>query len=105
MLFPLAKTMRRRSKAFRKGERSILRQMQRESMRMHTRSQAPKHGQAPEPKRIPISQRSVTKASMLQYLVDSKVAYDAFEELTAANSAIVGLHDTGLERAELLERD
>merc|ERR1719410_1019253 len=93
VLFPSAKTMRRRAKAFRKGERSILRLMQKESMKMHTRSQAPKHGQAPEqPKRVPISERSVTKASFLQYLVDSQVAYETFEELTAVNSAVNALH-------------
>jgi len=105
VLFPWAGTKRRRCKAFRRGERSLLRQMQRESMKMHTRSQAPKHGQAPEPKRVPMSQRSVTKASMLQYLVDSKVAYEAFEELTAVTIEVSGLQDTGLERVEMLEQD
>lgn len=74
-------------------------------MKLHTKSQAPKHGQAPEPKRVPMSQRSVTKESMLQYLVDSQAAYEAFEEVTAVNSAITPLHDTGLERVEVLKQD
>eukprot|EP00443_Scrippsiella_acuminata_P048674 CAMPEP_0115174724 /NCGR_PEP_ID=MMETSP0270-20121206/3987_1 /TAXON_ID=71861 /ORGANISM="Scrippsiella trochoidea, Strain CCMP3099" /LENGTH=517 /DNA_ID=CAMNT_0002587573 /DNA_START=253 /DNA_END=1806 /DNA_ORIENTATION=- len=105
VLFPWAKTKKRRAGAFGSGQRSILRQMQRESMKLHTRSQAPKHGQTKEPKRVPMSQRSVTKESMLQYLVDSQVAYQAFEDLTAANSEIMELHDTGLERVEVLRED
>lgn len=105
VLFPWAKTMKRRSTAFRKGGYSILRQMQRQSMKFHTRSQAPKGGQAPEPKRVPMSQRSVTPSSMLQYLVDSQVVYQAFEELTATNIAVNGLHDTGLDRVQVLQQD
>lgn len=105
VLFPWAKTMKRRAGAFGSGQRSILRQMQRESMKLHTRSQAPKHGQAQEPKRVPMAERSVTKASMLQYLVDSRAAYTAFEELTAANSEIQKLYGTGLERVEVLQED
>lgn len=105
LLFPWAKTMHRRCRAFRKGERSILRQMQKASMKMHTRSQAPKGGQAPEPKRVPMAQRTVTKASMMQYLVDSRVVYKAFEEITTGNCTVAGLHDTGLERAEVLSGD
>lgn len=42
---------------------------------------------------------------MLQYLVDSQAAYEAFEEVTAVNSAITPLHDTGLERVEVLKQD
>lgn len=104
VLFPWANALKRRSGPL-LGRPSILACMRKESLKLHTRSQAPADGKTPEKKRVPMSQRTVTKASMLQYLVDSMVVYESFEAAVAASEDCAQLRDTGLERVEVLRED
>ena len=71
-------------------------------MKLHTRKQAPKEGEAPEKKVEPY----VTKLEdYLQFLVDSQHVYSTFEDIIKSNSELVCLENTGLERTDALEVD
>eukprot|EP00887_Chlorella_sp_A99_P002984 scaffold24.g2984.t1 len=75
------------------------------SMKLHTREQAPKEGKAPpkEEKKPWVP----TREGYLAFLVESKAAYDAFEEIMVA-AAVPYYADfvgTGLERSAALAAD
>jgi heme oxygenase (biliverdin-producing, ferredoxin) len=88
------------------------------AMRLHTREQAPKEGQAPAPPRAPYTP---THADYLAFLVDSLHVYEAFEAIiaelaskeagaTAPNGdtptvSMKALQHTGLERTAALRQD
>uniref|UniRef100_A0A7S2EEF7 Heme oxygenase n=1 Tax=Trieres chinensis TaxID=1514140 RepID=A0A7S2EEF7_TRICV len=76
------------------------------AMRLHTRKQAPKEGEAapteaekaPEPY-VP------TREDYLAFLVDSLCVYREFEDIVQQLPAMEPFRDTGLERSQALEND
>jgi len=75
------------------------------AMKLHTRSQAPKEGQAKEEKREPYT---TTLDDYLRFLVDSQHAYIAFEEVISLKEMQPEMEpfiNTGLERTKPLETD
>ena len=74
------------------------------AMRLHTRSQAPKEGEATE-KPKPKEPYVTTHEDYLKFLVDSQHVYKAFEETTIGLPALAPFCDTGLERVGPLEKD
>jgi heme oxygenase (biliverdin-producing, ferredoxin) len=83
-------------------------------MRLHTREQAPREGQAPAEPRAPYTP---TRADYLAFLVDSLRVFEAFEEIVndmvtkqeGSNDKtailIKSLQNTGLERTQGLRQD
>jgi heme oxygenase len=75
------------------------------AMKLHTRSQAPKEGQAPEPERKPYK---TTMDDYLYFLIDNQHVFRAMEEiinLPELQPELTPFVDTGLERTERLETD
>lgn len=72
------------------------------AMRLHTKSQAPKEGEAPEKPREPYVP---THHDYLQFLVDSKHVYEALEEIVNEKEDLKDFRNTGLERTQALEKD
>jgi heme oxygenase len=73
------------------------------AMRLHTREQAPKEGQAPTvQKREPYK---TTVTDYLQFLVDSQCVFQAFEDVVSDKEELAVFRNTGLERVEPLEKD
>ena len=73
-----------------------------QAMKLHTRSQAPKEGEAEEKKREPYTP---TQADYLAFLVDSQHVYKAFEDVVNERDELKIFRNTGLERVEPLEKD
>ncbi len=71
-------------------------------MRLHTRQQAPKEGQAPAKKMEPYTP---TRAGYLQFLIDSQHVYKAFESVVNERPELEAFRNTGLERVAPLETD
>lgn len=71
-------------------------------MRLHTREQSPREGQAPTKKMEPYTP---TRADYLAFLVDSKHVYEAFEEIVNERDDLAVFRNTGLERTQALEQD
>ena len=74
------------------------------AMRLHTREQAPKEGQAPS-KEPPKEPYVTTHADYLRFLVDSQHVYQAFEDIVNESEELAVFRNTGLERTEPLEKD
>lgn len=74
------------------------------AMRLHTRKQAPKEGQAEE-KKSPAEPYVTTREDYLAFLVDSQAVYEAFEEVVNQMPEMESFRDTGLERTKPLETD
>jgi heme oxygenase len=72
------------------------------AMKLHTRSQAPKEGQAEEKKQ---ESYVTTHADYLAFLIDSQHVYKAFEEVVNNLEELSIYRDTGLERVSALEKD
>ncbi len=72
------------------------------AMKLHTRSQAPKEGQAAEKKMEPYTP---TREDYLKFLVDSQHVYKAFEQTVNECDELSVFRNTGLERVEPLEKD
>lgn len=72
------------------------------AMKLHTRSQAPKEGQAKEE---PQEQYVTTHEDYLQFLVDSKHVYEAMEDVVNEKEELSMFRSTGLERTTALEQD
>lgn len=72
------------------------------AMKLHTRQQAPKEGEAPAKKMEPYTP---TRADYLQFLIDSQHVYRAFEEVVNERPELEAFRKTGLERVDPLERD
>ena len=71
-------------------------------MRLHTREQSPREGQAPTKKMEPYTP---TRADYLAFLVDSKHVYEAFEAMVNERGDLAVFRNTGLERTQALEQD
>lgn len=71
-------------------------------MRLHTREQSPREGQAPSEPRV---NYTPTVADYLQFLIDSQHIYQAFEDVVDEREALAALRNTGLERTKPLEQD
>ena len=72
------------------------------AMKLHTRSQAPREGQAEEK---PMEPYTPTRDDYLRFLVDSQHIYKAFEEIVQECDDLAVFRSTGLERVEPLEKD
>jgi hypothetical protein len=72
------------------------------AMRLHTRKQAPKEGEALAKEQEPYV---TTHADYLAFLVDSQHVYEALEEITNERSELAFFRETGLERVAPLEKD
>jgi hypothetical protein len=72
------------------------------AMALHTRDQA-REGQQPAQK--PVSAWQPGRPEYLQFLVDSRHVYATFEEIVASTPEFAPFRDSGLERAEALDRD
>jgi len=77
------------------------------AMALHTRKQAPREGKAEEkkPEQTPVQTWQPGKAEYLQFLVDSRHVYATFDEIVASETTFAPFRNSGLERAEPLERD
>lgn len=73
-----------------------------QAMKLHTRSQAPKEGQAPEKK---MEQYVPSQEDYLKFLVDSQHIYKAFEDIVNGVDELAVFRNTGLERVTALETD
>lgn len=72
------------------------------AMKLHTRQQAPKEGQAeakPQEPYVP------THADYLAFLVDSQYVYQALEDIVNEREDLAVFRNTGLERVDCLEKD
>lgn len=77
------------------------------AMKLHTRAQSPKEGEV-EDKPKPVVPYVTTHLDYLKFLVDSQHVYKAFEEIVKMEEMSPELSpfiNTGLERAEPLEKD
>ena len=75
------------------------------AMKLHTRSQAPREGQAPEPRPSPVGNWAPGREDYLRFLVDSRAVYSAMDAVVAGEAALERFRGTGLERVEALDRD
>ncbi len=82
----------------------ILQELRDVAMRLHTREQAPREGQAEAPKK-PAEPYVPTQADYLQFLVDSYVVYVALEEIVNEVEVLAPFRNSGLERTQALEKD
>lgn len=72
------------------------------AMKLHTKSQAPKEGQAQEKERAPYTP---TQSDYLKFLCDSQHIYKVFEDVINKRDELTVFRETGLERVEPLEKD
>jgi heme oxygenase len=82
----------------------ILEELRDVAMRLHTREQAPREGQAEAPAK-PAEPFVPTQADYLQFLVDSHAVYVALEEIVNEVEALTLFRNSGLERTQALEKD
>jgi heme oxygenase len=77
------------------------------AMKLHTRKQAPKEGQAEEDSSTTEEQQPyiTTHDDYLQFLVDSLHVYQAMEEIVNDKDELVVFRNTGLERTKPLQED
>lgn len=72
------------------------------AMRLHTKTQAPREGKAPEK---PQMSYEPTRGNYLSFLVDSLRVYETFEEIIRSNAVLEPFEDTGLDRSIALKED
>lgn len=82
----------------------ILEELRDVAMKLHTREQAPKEGQAKAPAK-PAEPYVPTQSDYLQFLVDSNAVYVALEEIVNSNEIMAPFRNTGIERTQELEKD
>lgn len=82
----------------------ILEELREVAMRMHTKVQAPKEGEAPAPAK-PDAPFVPTQMDYLQFLVDSHAVYEVLEEIVNSNEKLAMFRNTGMERTQELEKD
>ena len=76
------------------------------AMKLHTRAQSPKEGEAVEKQKPKQQERYVpTHLDYLKFLVDSQFVYQTFEEVLKLETELKPFVDTGLERGDRLEQD
>ncbi|KAL6770148.1 HMOX1 [Auxenochlorella protothecoides x Auxenochlorella symbiontica] len=84
---------------------SFLGELRQYAMRLHTREQAPREGKAAAPK--PDKPWEPKLAGYMQFMAESKVVYDTFEELLAAGAQpyYKEFAATGLQRGAAIDHD
>lgn len=82
----------------------ILEELRDVAMKLHTREQAPKEGQAEAPPK-PAVPFVPTHMDYLQFLVDSHAVYVALEDIVNGNEKLAIFRNSGLERTRELEKD
>lgn len=82
----------------------ILEELREVAMRLHTKEQAPKEGEAQAPAQPPVPY-SPTHMDYLRFLVDSNAVYVALEEIVNGSEKLARLRNSGLERTQALEKD
>lgn len=82
----------------------ILEELRDVAMRLHTKEQAPREGQAPAPAK-PAERYVPTRTDYLRFLVDSNAVYEALEEVVNGDERMASFRNTGLERTAALEKD
>ena len=75
------------------------------AMALHTRSQAPREGKAPEPRPSPVGSWAPGREEYLRFLADSRAVYAALDRVVAEEPALARFRGTGLERVDALDRD
>eukprot|EP00293_Proteomonas_sulcata_P009674 CAMPEP_0184298480 /NCGR_PEP_ID=MMETSP1049-20130417/9282_1 /TAXON_ID=77928 /ORGANISM="Proteomonas sulcata, Strain CCMP704" /LENGTH=284 /DNA_ID=CAMNT_0026608625 /DNA_START=1 /DNA_END=855 /DNA_ORIENTATION=+ len=80
-------------------------EMRNKAMSLHTFSQAPKEGTKKDTStNTQVAEWQTTTDDFLQFLVDSQVVYEAFEQ-AVENGGLTTFKNTGLERVEGLKED
>ncbi len=74
------------------------------AMRLHTREQAPREGQAEAPVK-PDAPYVPTQMDYLQFLVDSLAVYKVLENIVNNKDCLITFRNTGIERTNELEKD
>ena len=76
-------------------------------MKLHTREQAPKEGNAKEvsPQQAPVVKWKPDRSNYLQFLVDSRHVYATFENIIQEEPLLEPFRSSGLERASVLDQD
>mmetsp|Transcript_41933 Transcript_41933/g.75562 ORF Transcript_41933/g.75562 Transcript_41933/m.75562 type:complete len:285 (-) Transcript_41933:307-1161(-) len=82
----------------------ILEELRNVAMRLHTKKQAPREGEAPAPAK-PAVPYVPTHTDYLQFLVDSNAVYVVLEEIVNSNEKMAMFRNSGLERTKELEKD
>ena len=75
------------------------------AMKLHTRKQAPKEGQAEDTSSPEERGYITTRDDYLQFLVDSLHVYQAMEDIVNEKDELVIFRNTGLERTKPLQED
>ena len=75
------------------------------AMKLHTRAQAPREGQAEVVATPAAAPYVTTHADYLRFLVDSQHVYQAFEEVVGSKDELKAFRNTGLEPVAVLEED
>lgn len=73
------------------------------AMKLHTRSQAPKEGEAPE--RVQREPYVPTRDDYMAFLVDSQHVYQAIEDVVADTEQLAVFRNSPLDRVKALEKD
>jgi hypothetical protein len=82
----------------------ILEELRDVAMRLHTREQAPREGQADAPAK-PAVPYVPTHMDYLQFLVDSFAVYEVLENIVNNNESLIMFRNTGIERTKELKKD
>jgi heme oxygenase len=85
----------------------ILDELRTVAMKLHTREQAPREGQAVIPATTPPSKEPYipTHVNYLQFLVDSHAIYTTLEDIVNTNDNLHPLRQSGIERTVPLTKD
>jgi len=82
----------------------ILQELREVAMKLHTREQAPKEGEAAAPAK-PKEPFVPTQKDYLQFLVDSNAVYEVLEDIVNSNDKLAMFQNCGIERTQELEKD
>lgn len=81
-------------------------ELRKAAMKLHTKKQAPKEGEAAPTKAEQQKEPyKTTHGDYLQFLVDSQHVYSTFEQIISSSDRLKQLQNTGLERTQRLETD
>lgn len=75
------------------------------AMKLHTKKQAPKEGEAKDSTPKEAQRHVTTRGDYLAFLVDSKHVFEALEEVVNEKPELAVFRNTGLERTVPLEKD
>lgn len=84
----------------------ILEELRNVAMKLHTREQSPKEGEAEAPADKPAEPYVPTQKDYLQFLVDSNAVYVVLEDIVNNNEQLSSMFsNSGIERTQALETD